>query len=120
MTDSAPQLPYFYCLSLEAARQRDFSEVALAIRPDIFQARLPMLLHVVADQPDRISTLRMLLGSQCRLSSSLLHKENNVPKDCGAAIVSVDLRNADNIVALKELAAKFKGAKRKILSLIHI
>ena len=76
-----------------------------------------MLLHIVADQPDRISTLRMLLGSQCRVTSSLLHKENNVPKDCGAAIVSVDLRNADNIVALKELSARFKCAKRKIFIL---
>ncbi|MBR1235299.1 HD-GYP domain-containing protein [Bradyrhizobium sp. AUGA SZCCT0182] len=73
-----------------------------------------MLLHVVADQPDRISTLRMLLGAKFSVSSSLLRKEHNVPKNCDAAIVSVDLRNADNIVALKELAAKFKGAKRKI------
>src|SRR5882757_3953853 len=76
-----------------------------------------MLLHIVADQLDRISTLRMLLGSQCRVSSSLLHKENSVPKGCDAAIVSVDLRNADNIVALRELSAKFKGAKRKIFIL---
>ena len=59
----------------------------------------------------------MLLGSQCRVSSSLLRKENNVPKNCDAAIVSVDLRDADSIVALKELAAKFKSAKRKIFIL---
>jgi putative nucleotidyltransferase with HDIG domain len=76
-----------------------------------------MLLHIVADQPDRISTLRMLLGSQCCVSSSLLRKETSVPKNCDAAIVSVCLRDADNIVALKELAAKFKGAKRKIFIL---
>jgi putative nucleotidyltransferase with HDIG domain len=73
-----------------------------------------MLLHIVADQQDRISTLRMLLESQCRVSSSLLHRENNVPKACDAAIVSVDLRNAGHISALKELSTKFKGAKRKI------
>ena len=59
----------------------------------------------------------MLLGAQCSVSSSLLRKEHNVPKNCDAAIVSVDLRNADNIVALKELSAKFKGAKRKIFIL---
>ena len=59
----------------------------------------------------------MLLGSQCCVSSSLLRKENNVPKNCDAAIVSVCLRDADNIVALKELVAKFKGAKRKIFIL---
>ena len=59
----------------------------------------------------------MLLGSQCCVSSSLLRKETSVPKNCDAAIVSVCLRDADNIVALKELAAKFKGAKRKIFIL---
>ena len=73
-----------------------------------------MFLHVVADQPDRISTLRMLLGQQCRITSSLLHKENNVPKACDAAVVSVDLKNADSITALKEITARFKAAKRKI------
>jgi putative nucleotidyltransferase with HDIG domain len=76
-----------------------------------------MLLHVVADQPDRIATLRMLLGAQCSVSSSLLRRESNVPKNCDAAIVSVCLRDADNIAALKELAAKFKAAKRKIFIL---
>ena len=75
---------------------------------------MPMLLHVVADQQDRISTLRLKLETANRVTSSLLPKENNVPKGCDAAIVSVDFRNADNIVALKELSAKFKGAKRKI------
>lgn len=59
----------------------------------------------------------MLLGSRCCVSSSLLHKETNVPKNCDAAIVSVCLRDADGIVALKELATKFKGAKRKIFIL---
>jgi putative nucleotidyltransferase with HDIG domain len=56
----------------------------------------------------------MQLGQQCRITSSLLHKENNVPKACDAAIVSVDLKNADSITALKEIAARFKAAKRKI------
>ena len=73
-----------------------------------------MLLHVVADQQDRISTLRLKLETTNRITSSLLPKENNAPKECDAAIVSVDFRNADNIVALKELSAKFKNAKRKI------
>jgi putative nucleotidyltransferase with HDIG domain len=73
-----------------------------------------MSLHVVADQEDRISALRALLEPQYRVSSSLLRKENNVPEGCDAAVVSADLKNADSIAALKELSAKFKGAKRKI------
>ena len=56
----------------------------------------------------------MQLGQQCRITSSLLHKENNVPQPCDAAIVSVDLKNADSITALKEISARFKAAKRKI------
>ena len=73
-----------------------------------------MLLHVVADQEDRISALRTLLETPYHVTSSLLRKENNVPKGCDAAIVSADLKNADSIAALKEVSAKLKGAKRKI------
>ncbi|MBR1269561.1 HD domain-containing protein [Bradyrhizobium sp. AUGA SZCCT0222] len=73
-----------------------------------------MLLHIVADQQDRISALRAKLETANRVTSSLVPKENNVPKGCDAAIVSVDFRNSNNIVAVKELSAKFKGARRKI------
>jgi len=73
-----------------------------------------MFLHVVADQPDRISALRSLLEPRYRVTSSLLHEENSVPKGCDAAIVSTDLKNADNIATLKEVSARFKGAKRII------
>jgi HD-GYP domain-containing protein (c-di-GMP phosphodiesterase class II) len=73
-----------------------------------------MFLHVVADQPDRISALRSLLEPRYRVTSSLLHEENSIPKGCDAAIVSADLKNADNIAALKEVSARFKGVKRII------
>ena len=73
-----------------------------------------MFLHVVADQEDRIATLRMLLEPPYCVTSSLLRKENDVPKGCDAAVVCVDLKNPDNIAALKEVSAKFRGAKRKI------
>jgi putative nucleotidyltransferase with HDIG domain len=73
-----------------------------------------MLLHLVADQEDRISALRALLEPPYHVTSSLLRKESNVPKGCDAAIVSADLKNADSINALKEVSAKLKGAKRKI------
>jgi hypothetical protein len=52
-----------------------------------------MFLHVVADQDDRIARLRMQLGQQCRITSSLRHEENSVPKQCDAAIVNVDLKS---------------------------
>ena len=76
-----------------------------------------MILHVVADQQHRIASLRTTLEPTYRVTSSLLPVENNVPNGCEAVIVRVDLRNADSIVALKEVSAKFKGARRKIFIL---
>jgi putative nucleotidyltransferase with HDIG domain len=73
-----------------------------------------MSLHVIADQPDRISALRKLLEPRYCVTSSLLHEGNNVPKECDAAVVSTDLGKADNIASLKEVSARFKGAKRII------
>jgi putative nucleotidyltransferase with HDIG domain len=73
-----------------------------------------MIAHIVADSQDKISELRSLLGSGYSATSALLKGDNNVPSACGAVIAAVDLRNPDNIAALKELSAKFKAARRKI------
>jgi len=73
-----------------------------------------MLVHIVADQQNKILELRPLFGSQYSVSSALLNSENNVPKDCDALIIAADLRNADNILALKEISASFRGLKRKV------
>src|SRR5207245_6870133 len=48
------------------------------------------------------------------ITSTLLNDESSVPKECDAMIVAVDLRNADNIAALKEVSAAFKNTPRKI------
>ena len=73
-----------------------------------------MLVHIVAEDQNRISELRALFGSQDRITSALLNDESSVPKECDAMIVAVDLRNADNIAALKEVSAAFKNTPRKI------
>jgi putative nucleotidyltransferase with HDIG domain len=73
-----------------------------------------MFVHIVADRQDRISGLRALLGLRYCVTSALLDGENDVAKECDAAIIAADLRIADNIVALKELSAQFKGAPRRI------
>ena len=73
-----------------------------------------MLVHIVADDQNKISELRSLLGSQDRITSVLLNDESGVPKECDATIVAVDLRNADNIAALKEVSATFNNTPRKI------
>jgi putative nucleotidyltransferase with HDIG domain len=73
-----------------------------------------MLVHIVADRPNKISELCSLLGSQHRITSALLNDESSMPKDCDATIVAVDLRSADNIAALKEGPATSKNTRRKI------
>ena len=73
-----------------------------------------MLVHIVADDQKKISELRALFGSQDRITSALLKDKNSVPKECDAMIVAVDLRNADNIAALKEILATFNNTPRKI------
>jgi putative nucleotidyltransferase with HDIG domain len=78
-----------------------------------------MLVHIVADQQSKITELRSLFGSPYRVTSDLLDAQNNVPKECDAIITAADLRNADNIAALKEVSATFKRARRKIFVIDH-
>jgi putative nucleotidyltransferase with HDIG domain len=73
-----------------------------------------MLVHIVADDRNKISELRALFGSQDRVTSALLNEESSVPKECDAIIVAADLRNADNIAALKQVSATFNNVPRKI------
>ena len=73
-----------------------------------------MLVHIVADDRNKTSELRSLFGSQDRITSVLLNHESSVPKECDAIIIAVDLRNADNIAALKEISTAFKNTPRKI------
>jgi putative nucleotidyltransferase with HDIG domain len=73
-----------------------------------------MFVHIVADSQNKVSELRPLFGSQHRVTSGLLNRQNSVPKECDAIIAAADLRNADNIVALKEVSAACKSARRRI------
>ena len=76
-----------------------------------------MLVHIVADDRKKISELRPLFGSQDRITSALLNDESSGPKQCDALIVAVDLRNADNIAALKEVSATFHNTPRRIFTI---
>jgi putative nucleotidyltransferase with HDIG domain len=73
-----------------------------------------MLVHIVADHPDRIAELRLMFGSQYCVSSSLLASGSDIPAQCAATIISTDLRTEENITALKELSAKTKTTRRRI------
>jgi putative nucleotidyltransferase with HDIG domain len=73
-----------------------------------------MLVHIVADHPNKILDLRPLFGSQHVITSALLYGEDRPPKDCDAIIAAADLRNVENIAALKTISTAFKSARRKI------
>src|SRR5713101_1968584 len=73
-----------------------------------------MLVHIVADDQNKISELRSLFGSQDGITSVLLNDESSVPKQCDALVIAVDLCNADIIAALKEVSATFNNTPRKI------
>jgi hypothetical protein len=74
-----------------------------------------MLVHIVADHPDKISDLRPLFGSQHVITSVLLYGKDRLPKDCDTIIAAADLRNAENIAALKTVSTAFKSARRPAL-----
>ena len=73
-----------------------------------------MLVHIVADQQNKIlrSCARCLDRSTLSVLA-LLNGENNVLKECDAFRIAADLRNADNILALKEMSASFKDLSGK-------
>lgn len=73
-----------------------------------------MLVHIVADHPNKISDLRPLFGSQHVITSALLYGMGRLPQDCDAIIAAADLRNAENIAVLKTVSTAFKCARRKI------
>src|SRR5258707_8951878 len=73
-----------------------------------------MFVHIVADHQNKISELRAMFGSQHRVTSALLNCESDAPKECDVIIAAADLRNADNIAAIKEVSAVFKSARRKV------
>ncbi len=73
-----------------------------------------MLVHIVADHPNKISGLRELFGPQHAITSALLDGEGRAPKACDAIVAAADLRNAGNIAALKTVSSAFRSARRRI------
>jgi putative nucleotidyltransferase with HDIG domain len=51
---------------------------------------------------------------QHHVTSALLNDDNNTPQECDAAMIAADLRISENIAALKEVSAKFKGARSRV------
>ena len=72
-----------------------------------------MTIHIIADNPERISGLRRLLGSQ-DITSSLLNDAGGVPKSSDAVVVRADFTVARNLVTLKALVPKLTKVDRRV------
>jgi putative nucleotidyltransferase with HDIG domain len=86
-------------------------------KPERTEHRSLMFVHILTDDRNKLSLLSPLLGPQYRITVAMLDNETSVPKECDAVIAAVDVRNANNIAALKEASATFKSARRKIFVL---
>lgn len=73
-----------------------------------------MLIHVIADHPDRFARLRALLPSQVVVSFSLLGDIGKVAAAAQALVVAVDIRAIANITALKLEMPGLGGVAKRI------
>ena len=73
-----------------------------------------MLVHIIADKSGKSSHLRSMLEPQHSVTCTALGGADTLDKECSVAIVAADLRNVDNIAALKDISRKLKNTKRRI------
>ena len=73
-----------------------------------------MRIHVIGDTVGKLSTLRATLPSQYCVSSELLSGASLQHCDIDAVVVAADLRNLENISALKQLSAKLNKIRRRL------
>ena len=73
-----------------------------------------MLVHIVADSARKFTHLRSALEPAHSVTYASLVGGDLVHHECSVAIVAADLRNIDNITALKDISLKFKNARRRV------
>jgi putative nucleotidyltransferase with HDIG domain len=76
-----------------------------------------MAVHIVADATSKFSDLRAILEQQHSVTSQLLHGASIRCSGSDAVIVAADLRNVENIAALKEVFGR-SGPVRRCIFLI--
>jgi hypothetical protein len=72
---------------------------------DRIEKQRSVLVHIVADHPNKISDLRPLFGSRHVITSALLHGMGRLPQDCDAIIAAAGLRNAEPVKTRGQSAA---------------
>ena len=78
-----------------------------------------MRIHVIGDTVGKLSMLRATLPSQYGVSSELLSSASLQRRDVDAVVVAADLRNLENISALKQLSAKLSKIGRRLFIIEH-
>ncbi|MFC0241872.1 HD-GYP domain-containing protein [Rhodopseudomonas telluris] len=74
-----------------------------------------MTVHVVADHPDKLASLRLVLPRRLEPHFHLLRAaEGMTAAEADAIVVSVDIRTMGNIAALKDLMLRLGRAERRI------
>ena len=73
-----------------------------------------MSVHIVVDNLDKLSNLRAMLEPRYAVSSALLERGIIEHRDFKAVIVAADLRNIENIWALKEVFPKIRNAHKRV------
>ena len=73
-----------------------------------------MQVHIIADAPRKFTHLRSTLEPAYSVTCANLIGGDLAHHECGVAIVAADLRNIDNIAALKDISLKFKNARRRV------
>ena len=73
-----------------------------------------MCVHVVSDTIAKLSTLRGMLEKRYTLKSELLSHADLRDRDIEAVVVAADLRDVENITALKEISPKLARIPKRI------
>lgn len=77
-----------------------------------------MLVHVVADNPAKIHTLRAMLESRCEVTSEALNGAS-LRGNIDAVVVAANLGIVENITALKELAKPLARVPKRVFLIDH-
>ncbi|BAM88694.1 hypothetical protein S58_26880 [Bradyrhizobium oligotrophicum S58] len=78
-----------------------------------------MNVHLVGDDTAKLALLRGMLAERCSLTSELIGDADIRGGDIDAIVVAADLRDVDNITALKEISDRLARIPRRIFLTNH-
>ncbi|WBL82062.1 HD domain-containing protein [Bradyrhizobium xenonodulans] len=76
-------------------------------------------IHVLADTSDKLSGICSILGENFTVAGERLDSEAKISQAPFAVVIRADLRDVDNIAAIKKRAARLAKARKRIFLLEH-